>query len=471
MILALLAVVQVGSKVFTESVIVAEMATQLARTTGVEVVHRRELGGSRVLWDALLAGQIDVYPEYSGTLTQELIPGDAAGLPERARARGVVISRSLGFSDSYAIGMKRTVAQRLGLRTIEDLARHPELKLGFSNEFMDRKDGWPALRRAYDLPQRNVRGLDHDLAYRALAEGAVDATDIYTTDAEIAAYDLIVLDDVRHFFPEYEAVLLWRADVPESVVAALRRLEGRISAREMIEMNARVKLRHDPEARVAADFLRRSLGVSATARSEGRASRIAARTVEHLELVAISLAAALIIAVPLGIVAARRPRAGQAVLGFVGLVQTIPSLALLVFMIPLLGIGARPAIAALFLYSLLPIVRNTAAGLTGIAPEIRDSAEALGLPRFARLRLVELPIASPSILAGVQTAAVIDVGTATLGALIGAGGYGQPILTGIRLADLGLILEGAVPAAVLALFAQAFFELVGRAFVPRGLRL
>jgi osmoprotectant transport system permease protein len=232
-----------------------------------------------------------------------------------------------------------------------------------------------------------------------------------------------------------------------------------------------VKLRHEPEARVAADFLLRTMGVSAGARTEGRASRIAARTVEHLELVGISLAAALIIAVPLGVLAARRPRAGQAVLGFVGLVQTIPSLALLVFMIPLLGIGARPAIAALFLYSLLPIVRNTAAGLSGIAPEVRDSAEALGLPRLARLRLIELPIASPSILAGVQTAAVIDVGTATLGALIGAGGYGQPILTGIRLADLGLILEGAVPAALLALLAQAFFELLGRAFVPRGLRL
>jgi osmoprotectant transport system permease protein len=471
MMLALLAVVQVGSKVFTESVIVAEMATQLARTAGVEAVHRRELGGSRVLWDALLAGQIDVYPEYTGTLTEELVPGDAEGLRKRVDSRGVVMSRSLGFSDSYAIGMKRTVAERLGIRTIEDVARHPELKLGFSNEFMDRKDGWPALRRAYGLPQRNVRGLDHDLAYRALADGAVDATDLYTTDAEIAAYDLVVLGDVRHFFPEYEAVLLWRKDLPEAVVASLRRLEGRIPAREMIEMNARVKLRHETEARVAADFLLRTMGISAGARTEGRASRIAARTVEHLELVGISLAAALIIAVPLGVLATRRPRAGQAVLGFVGLVQTIPSLALLVFMIPLLGIGARPAIAALFLYSLLPIVRNTAAGLSGIAPEVRDSAEALGLPRLARLRLIELPIASPSILAGVQTAAVIDVGTATLGALIGAGGYGQPILTGIRLADLGLILEGAVPAALLALLAQAFFELLGRAFVPRGLRL
>jgi len=444
--------------------------TLLARSTGADVVHRRQLGGTRIVYDALEAGEIDAYPEYTGTLAQELLPGQG-DLGDRVAAKGVVMSRSLGFSDSYAIGMRRRVADQLGIRTLEDLARHEGLRLGLSNEFMDRKDGWPALRAAYRLPQRDVRGLEHDVAVRALASGAIEATDLYTTDAEIAAYDLVVLEDVRHFFPDYQAVLLWRKDLPESAAAALRQLEGRISARDMIELNARVKLRREPEATVAADFVGRALGVRVAARAEGRARRIAARTVEHLELVAISLAAALVLAVPLGIAAARKPRAGQLLLGAVGLVQTIPSLALLVFMIPLLGIGARPAIAALFLYSLLPIVRNTAAGLSGIAPEIRDSAEALGLTRLARLRLIELPLASPSILAGVQTAAVIDVGTATLGALIGAGGYGQPILTGIRLADIGLILEGAVPAAALALLAQALFELLGRAVVPRGLRL
>ena len=470
MILALFAVVQIGSQAFTESTLVAEMAAQLARSAGVETNHRRELGGSRILWEALLTGEIDAYPEYTGTLAQELLPG-AGDLQDRVAAKGVVMSRSLGFSDSYALGMRRRVAENLGIRTLEDLARHPALRLGLSNEFMDRKDGWPALRAAYRLPQQDVRGIEHDVALRALASGAIDATDLYTTDAEIAAYDLLVLEDVRHFFPDYQAVLLWRKDLPEPAAAALRQLEGRISARDMIDMNARVKLRHEPESVVAADFLARALGVHVAARADSRARRIAARTVEHLELVAISLAAALILAVPLGVAAARRPRAGQLLLGAVGLVQTIPSLALLVFMIPILGIGARPAIAALFLYSLLPIVRNTAAGLSGIAPEIRDSAEALGLTRLARLRLIELPLASPSILAGVQTAAVIDVGTATLGALIGAGGYGQPILTGIRLADIGLILEGAVPAAALALLAQALFELLGRAVVPRGLRL
>ena len=168
MILALLAVVQIGSKAFTESVIVAEMAAQVARSAGVSAVHRRELGGSRILWDALLRGQIDAYPEYTGTIAQELLPGQG-DLRERVAAKGIVMSRSLGFSDSYAIGMTRRAAERLGIRTLEDLARHPEVRLGFSNEFMDRKDGWPALRAAYRLPQRNVRGLEHDVAVRALA--------------------------------------------------------------------------------------------------------------------------------------------------------------------------------------------------------------------------------------------------------------------------------------------------------------
>src|SRR5690606_5381782 len=154
-----------------------------------------------------------------------------------------------------------------------------------------------------------------------------------------------------------------------------------------------------------------------------------------------------------------------------GLLQTLPSLAVFVFMIPLFGIGAAPAIAALFLYSLLPIVRNTHAGLTAIPIELRETAAAIGLPPATRLWRVELPLALRPILAGIKTAAVINVGTATLGALIGAGGYGQPILTGIRLDDLGLIFEGAIPAAILALLVQGLFEAVEYGLTPRGLRL
>jgi osmoprotectant transport system permease protein len=194
-------------------------------------------------------------------------------------------------------------------------------------------------------------------------------------------------------------------------------------------------------------------------------------TVEHLVLVGISLSAAIVLAIPLGILAARHERLGQLVLGVAGIIQTIPSLALFVFMIPLLGIGAPPAIVALFLYSLLPIIRNTYAGLKDISPAIVESAQALGLPSRARLRIVELPLATRAILAGIKPSSVINVGTATLAALIGAGGYGQPILTGIRLDDIALILQGAIPAAALALLVQGLFELIERGLLPRSLRV
>ncbi len=469
--------VEVGSKTFTESVLLGEMAAQLIRSGGVAAEHHRALGGTRILWSALLAGEIDVYPEYTGTLRYEILadralPHDQA-LAGALAEQGVRMTRPLGFNNTYAVGMQAAVARQLGIVTITDLQRHPRLRFGFTNEFMDREDGWPGLRRHYALPQTNVRGLDHDLAYRGLVSKSLDATDLYATDAEIRHYGLRVLEDELDYFPDYHAVLLYRADLEQRLpqaVSALRSLEGTINAPTMIALNERVKLEGQSESAVAASFLARTLPFRPPVEEQGRAERIATRTREHLALVAVSLGAAILAAVPLGILCSRRRRLGQIVLAVVGVVQTIPSLAVLVFMIPLLGIGTPPALAALFLYSLLPIVRNTHAGLAGISPALIECADAMGLPRSARLRTIELPLAARSILAGIKTSAVINVGTATLGALIGAGGYGQPILTGIRLDNVALILEGAVPAALLALLVQGVFDLIERLAVPQGLR-
>jgi osmoprotectant transport system permease protein len=473
--------VRVASKAFTESVILGELATDVLQRSGLQAKHVHGLGGTRVVWDALVRGDVDVYPEYTGTLAQEIFGGrvSADALGPALAAAGVELGPSLGFEDGYALGMREDVAERLGIRRISDLRGHPELRLGFSSEFLERADGWKALQRAYALPQTQVRGLEHELAYRGLRSNALDVVDLYSTDPEIQAEHLRVLEDDRHHFTEYRAVLLVRADLEARAPgarAALETLRDRIDAPTMIALNARARLQRVPEATVAADLLRDRLGdpegpQKASSHAPGRAQRILARLWEHLALVGISLALSLAVAVPLGVIAARRRRVGQVVLAVVGVVQTIPSLALLVLMIPLLGIGTRPAIAALFLYGLLPIVRNTHAGLVGIAPDLRESADALGLPPLFRLLRVELPLASPSILAGVKTSAVIAVGTATLGALVGAGGFGQPILTGIRLADTGLLLEGAVPAALLALAVEAAFDGVERLVVPLGLRL
>jgi len=468
--------VRIGAKVFTESVVLAEVLAHLARSAGAEA-ETVTLGGTPVVWKALLAGEVDCYVEYTGTLREEIFAEKTLSgrddLRWELRSQGVIMSRPLGFNNTYALAISPQLAEREpGLKTISDLRRLPELRYGFGNEFMDRSDGWPRLSAAYGLPTGQGHGLDHDLAYRGLDSGSIDVMDVYTTDAEIKHYGLRVLEDDLHFFPEYEAVILIRDELQEQepeIVQRLLRLEGAIDEPTMIGMNARVKIDRVPEPVVAADFVRDTLDIDAQAAVESRGRRLLRYTREHLLLVGVSVSLAILIAVPLGILAVKRPRFGQVLLAVVGIVQTIPSLVLFVILIPLLGVGPQPAICALFLYSLLPIVRNTHAGLSDIPLPLRESALALGLPSFARLRLIELPLAARSILAGIKTAAVINIGTATLGGFINAGGYGEPIFTGIRLDRHDLLLEGALPAALMALCAQGLFELAERWMVPQGL--
>ena len=334
--------VTIGSKAFTESVILGEMLGLLAREAGAAAEHRRQLGGTRVLWNALLGGEIDAYPEYTGTLMQETLAGETLGshaeLERALAARGLRMSQTLGFNNTYAIGVRKELAERLGLRSISDLKDHPGLVLGFGNEFMDRADGWPGLQRHYDLPHRNVRGLDHDLAYRGIAAGSLQVTDLYTTDAEIAYYQLRALDDDLNYFPVYNAVIVYRAELerrtPE-VVALFERLAGRIDAATMSALNARVKLDGESESAVAADFLAGTFGWQLSHREQTPWQRLWTNSLDHLLLVGISLSSAILLSIPLGVLAARRPRLGQVVLGAAGILQTIPSLALFVFMIPL----------------------------------------------------------------------------------------------------------------------------------------
>ena len=474
----------VGSKRFTESVILGEIVTQLAGAAGVEARHRRGIGGTRILFNALQLGQIDVYPEYTGTITEEILAGEDLTSVDDIRSalaeRGISMTAPLGFNNSYVIGVRPETADELGLTTVSDLRDHPDLRFGFTNEFMNRGDGWPALRDRYRLPQGDVSGLDHDLALRALANGSIDATDLYSTDADIVQYGFRMLDDDLGHFRRYDAVLLFRNELTRrapAVVEALQGLAGTIDETRMIEMNSRVKIDQEPDAAVAAAFLDTAAPAQKTF-----VQRQLTMLGEHLYLVVVSLLLAIVVSVPLGIIAARRPRTGQVILAVVGIIFTIPALALLVLLMPvpwpreagrpdILGIGRETAIAALFLYSLLPIVRNTHAGLTSIDGPIRESADALGLSGWSQLLRIELPLASRTILAGIKTAAVINVGFATLAAFIGAGGYGAPILEGLTLDRLDLILEGAVPAAILAVLTQFLFELAERAIVPRGLRL
>ncbi|MDA7979950.1 MAG: ABC transporter permease subunit [Pirellulales bacterium] len=483
--------VRFGAKLFPESQILAEMLWHLSTSAGGEGPRPKSVGDTRVVWKALLEGEIDAYVDYTGTIREETLRSENLTTDAEVRtalaSRGILMSDSLGFNNTYAIGMLESEAARLGISKISDLTQHPDLKFGFSTAFVDRQDCWPALQSSYGLPQTDVSSMEHAIAYSALADGAIDVLDLYSTDAELASETYRRLEDDRGVFPEYNAVLLYRQDFAEAhpeIIKELLTLVGRISEEEMQRLNTRVKVDNKVAVRVAGDFLisefpelRPQIQQQFRQRDTSLAQRIGEATLDHLSLVGVSLLAAVLVGVPSGVISARYQRLGQIVLAAVGIVQTIPALALLVMlMVPLsylevTSIGAIPAILALFLYSLLPIVRNTVTGLQSIPPAVRESATALGLTSFDQLRFVELPLASRTIMAGIKTAAVINVGFATLGALIGAGGYGEPIMQGITSQNYGLIMEGALAAAGLAVVVQLLFEGLELFVVPKGLRI
>lgn len=476
--------VVVGSKRFTESYVLGELVTQSLRGAGIAAEHRQGLGNTAILEQALASGEVAVYPEYTGTIVREILKRDDTAQPTLDELnrwlapRGLKVAVPLGFNNTYALAMREDLAARLGVDSISALAglaqRAPaeaaRLRFGLSHEFLVRADGWPALQRAYGLAVAPPGGLDHGLAYEALSRGQVDVIDVYSTDAQIGRRALRVLRDDRAFFPRYDAVLLMRATLDEAPLAAA--LAGRIDEATMIALNAEAEIDGRPFAEVARAFLARAPGSAASApdptRRAGFVDRLFAPDLgrlvgQHLALVAGSVLLAVGVGVPLGLAAFRRPRLAGLVMGAVGLLQTVPSLALLAFLIALLGaIGFVPALLALFLYALLPIVRNTHAGLAAVPVGLPLAGRALGLAPGQVLRAIELPLAAPTLLAGVKTAAVINVGTATVAAFVGAGGLGDRIVAGLAVNDSAQMLAGAVPAAVLALLVQWVFDRLER---------
>ena len=476
----------VGSKRFTESYILGEIVRQHLLSAGVVAEHKQGLGNTGILEQALASGAVDIYPEYTGTIVRELLKREGNPSLEELNAglapRGLKAAVPLGFNNTYALALPEAVAQRFSLTRISDLARLQPgaLKLGLSHEFQQRADGWPGLQRAYQLPQTPGASLDHGLVYAAVKAGQVDLIDVYSTDAQIGRQGLRVLVDDRNFFPRYDAVLLMRAAIDP---APLQGLAGRIQNTTMIALNAQVELdglRFDEAARrflanaPAGDVAGSLAGkVSATAAPSrpGWLARLFAPDLgrllgQHLALVLGSVLLAVLVGVPLGVWAWQRPRLAGLLLGTVGVLQTVPSLALLAFLIALLGvIGFVPALLALFVYALLPIVRNTHTGLTAVPEGLAMAARALGLTPPQVLRHVQLPLAMPTLLAGVKTAAVINVGTATVAAFVGAGGLGERIVAGLAVNDREMMLAGALPAALLALAMQALFEWLERRWV------
>ncbi len=479
----------VGSKRFTESYILGEIVSQAITAAGHDrVVLKSGMGNTGILLSALRSGEIDLYPEYTGTITREILKTEQvlslAEINARLLPTGLQAGVLLGFDNSYVLAVRRDVAEKLQLRSISDLAKHPSLVLGLSHEFIGRSDGWKGLANRYQLGKLSPKGLDHGLAYEAIRARQIDVMDAYGTDSKLLRDRLVVLQDDLNFFPTYDALLLYRSDVPTrfaSTWKVLSALQNTISQQTMGELNARAEVDGQSFAAVARDFLQQQAqgDKKLTTNISGAASeRVSTRQsfmhvlfgsdfwrlcAQHLFLVVVSLLLAVAVGIPLGVLSFYRPGVGQVVLSVTSVIQTIPSLALLAFLISLFGlIGTIPAIVALVLYALLPIIQSTHAGLSEISPSMRQAATALGLGARDQLWFIELPLARTMILSGIKVSTVLSVGTATIAAFVGAGGFGERIAQGLALNDTSMLLAGAIPSAGLALLMQYVFYVFER---------
>ncbi len=467
--------ISVGAKNFNEGYLLSEILAQLFEEHGFQIDRIYNLGGTLICFEALKNREIDIYPEYTGTISEQILRSDTNFSLSELRIHmgkryGLEISEPYGFNNTYALAVTRNTAKKYGLQKISDLYNMPLLRFAFSYEFLKRKDGWQNLSAAYRLPQSPV-GIEHGLSYQAIEQQNVDLIDIYSTDGEVPRYDLKILDDDRDFFPKYMAVALYSSDLPGEAKSLVGKLYNTINEEKMQKMNARVVFDRDSYEQVARSFLKSLDLISGEERkSKNYYLEILDKTLVHLQLTGIALFAAMLFAMPLGVLIYHYSAAAKPILYFTGLLQTIPSIALLALMIPLFGIGVFPAIVALFLYALLPILRNTATALFSIDPLLKKVATGIGLTRWQRLRLIEIPLSTPTIFAGIKTAAVISIGTATLAAFIGAGGLGEFIVTGLALNNTSMILKGAIPAAILAIFVEFIFEMIEKMFVPKHLQ-
>jgi len=488
----------VGSKNFLENRLLAEMFAQLIETqTALTVERRLGLAGTQICFQALMTGGIDLYPEYTGTglvtILGEPSMRDPVDVLNRVRQEfrkrwNLWWLAPLGFDNSYALALRRDRAQALNIRTITDLVRvAPELKAGFGYEFIQRADGLPGLKQVYGLQFREVVGMQQSLKYQATDNGDVDVLDAYTTDGRLAVYDFVILEDDRQFFPPYDATALVRGDTLEQhpeLAKVLSLLTNALSPQRMRELNLRIQEQGEAIPHVAFDALQElhlankehQPTTTAMKGTESlfsymweRRAALLVRTGEHLWLAGLGLLLGIALAIPLALLLERWRQGAETMIRLIGMSQTIPSIALLAFMIPLFGVGALPAIIALWIYSLYPILRNTFSGLRDAAPSVVETGRALGMTEWQILRSVRLPLAAPTILAGIRTSAIWTVGTATLAAFIGAGGLGVPIVSGLQLADVHLILSGALPATILALAVDGLLGWIEHLVQPRGL--
>lgn len=469
----------IGSKMDGESYLLAEMMSQLLESRGFSIERKFGFGGTLICYNALVEGEIDLYPEYTGTVSAALLSADerppqgslVGDYQNILKGMGLDLFSPFGFNNSYAMTIKKSLAEERDIEKISDLTSNSDLVASFSHEFLNRDDGWGALKIAYGL-EFSPSGIQHGLAYKAIDEGAINITDAYSTDGDIERYGLTLLTDDLGFFPKYYSAAFSRVDFPSAAKEIISELENLLTETEMRALNAKVIVDQQPFSRVAGNFLQEQSLISPqeVAETNTMFDRLLTNTLTHIKITLIALSIGCVVGLFSALMIFRSVKLSRYVIYFTGLLQTIPSIALLALMIPILGIGEVPAIMALFLYSLLPILRSAITALSTIDPVLARVSSAIGMTRFQQLRYVLLPLALPNILAGIRTAAIICIGTATLAAFIGAGGLGEPIVTGLALNDTSLILQGAIPAACLAILVELLFELLERKIIPEHMR-
>lgn len=489
----------IGSKEFTENYLLGEMAAILLKEKYDWPVEKKlGLGGTKVVFDALESDSIHLYPDYTGTgYIYFLKRNDNERDPEKIykivketfeKDFNIIWSKPFGFNNTYALAVRANDDNLNDINSVSELVGNENnFMFAAPHEFMERSDGMPNFQKAYGLKfsDENIVGMEAGLTYSALRDLKVDMIMSYSTDGRIAAFNFRLLEDDLNFFPPYYAAWLAKKSSLEKF-PVLKNLyedfDDLISEKDMMELNNQVDSKKmEPEV-VARNFLIKKKLIKGELQKNDKRKGLLnffikkkkylfKITKEHLILSFGSLLLALIISLPTGILLTRYPVISTPVFAIINTIQTIPSLALLGFLIPIMGIGKIPGIVALFLYSLLPLIRNTYAGVQAVNNNFIEASRGIGLTNWQILWKVEIPLAMPVILAGVRTASVIVIGTATLAALVGAGGLGDPIFRGVSTVNNDLIFLGAIPAALLAIITDKLLGLCEKKLVSKGLTI
>ena len=491
----------IGSKIFTENILLGEIIAQLLEQNyGFQITRKFNMGGTKLLFDALKTGSIDLYPEYTGTGYAMILKESKKLSPQATytfvqkkflKKYQMLWSPPLGFENTYVLALRKNDSRFKNVSLNSDL-EHLDfpLKIASEHEFTERKDGWKLFKQSYKLKKATILSLNPSLMYTAIDNNKVDIIVSYSTDGRIQNYQLKTLKDDKNFFPSYLASYLTTKRLIKSqpeLKEAFQALEGQISPQEMRELNRQVEQLKKSLPEVASHFLlKKDLLKDIENKTKAQSLSLSQESLlsyyykkrgyffkilkEHLILVFTALFLALLFSFPLSLWAVYNKRVEKLLFFFVNILQTIPSMALLGALIPFLGIGFTPAITALFIYSLLHLIRNIFEGIKNIDSHSVEVSAGIGLNQWQTLRNIQIPLAMPIIIAGVRTALILLVGTATLAAFIGAGGLGDPIFRGIATLDSRLIFMGAVPACVLALFLDKSLNLVEKLLISKGLQ-